>query len=493
MSRLTELVSKPLDLYPDKECIADSVRRLTYRAFDSLVRGTARNLVRHGVGKGDHIALAIDSNALYPVVYLAVLRFGGVVVPIDVNLRREGADFIIRDCMVKSVILSDSTKWLDSSGKGVHINNILEDCEDGVEFTDVAEDDTACIHYTTGSTGCPKGVVLTHENVYASLKNITDYMGYGPDFRELVALPLTHSFGLNQVLTNLMNGGFAFIARGFARTKHILEVMKEERITCLPGTPTSYRMILTRYIERFKEKAVYLKHILINSSPLPPGEARFILEEFPGITLMVYYGLTEASRLTFHTHSLELDERYLASVGKPPAGIEVAVINKKGDFLGAREVGEVVVKSPTLMKGYWNNTEETEAVMAGRWFRTGDLGCLDEAGYLFLKGRIKDQINIGGLKVSSREIMNAIESLDEVRECYVFGVPDDLAGEVPVACVVLRVELSAEELLKRFSQKLEAFKVPRDLFFLDKIPRSETGKVLGAEMVRLYEGMRNNA
>ncbi len=492
MSRLSNVISDSLRHCPEKECLADPLVRFTFRELESFINGTAQNLINIGIRKNDHIAVAVENSAIYIIVYLALLKVGAIVVPIDVTLNKNNVDFIVDDCSVKHIVYSDFTR--DLVGKnGLFLQDLVENSDRTVDVEDVAEEDTACILYTTGSTGFPKGVVLRHRNVYASLANISKYIKYNSNFRELVPLPLTHSFGLNQVLSNLLNGGFAYIIKGFGRIKQILNILEQEQMTCFPGTPTSFRLVMDKYLEHFKKAGKSLTDIIINSSPLPPKDASLMLKELPNINLIIYYGLTEVSRSTFHTHSLDLDEKYLSSVGTAAPNVEVAIMDSEGNHLGPNKEGEVIVNSGTLLKEYWNDPELTEKSTINGWFRTGDQGYLDEAGYLFLTGRLKDQINIGGLKVTAQEIIRAIESFNEVEEAFVFGVHDDLNGEVPIAFAVLEKNITKDDLLSRLSNTLETFKLPRELYFVDKIPKSETGKILKSKIVDMHKKMTNNA
>jgi len=492
MSSLTKFGDRWFSERSKEECLADPKMRISYGELLLYINGTSRNIEKLGLQKNDRVALHMENGVLYVIVWLALTKLGVIVVPVDIHMSDENLEYILSDSDASKIIQSDLT--LDENKyDSVHVASIVESMESAPGYLEMMDEDIACINYTTGTTSHPKGVILSHGNVYASLRNISRYMGYDQFSRELVALPLTHSFGLNQVLVNLKNGGFAFILNGFSRIGLVLKCMKKERITAFPGTPTSYRLFTRDLLQRFKDASASLKTILINSSPLPETDARFLLDQFPDTRLVVYYGLTEASRSTFHTHSLKLDEKYLSSVGRPAPNVEVRIMDEEGGLLPADIPGEVVVKADTVMRGYLNLPLETQKAMVDGWFRTGDLGYLDSQGYLFLTGRIKDQLNVGGLKFPAREVSDAIEGIEGVVECFVFGTDDDLLGEVPAACIVTRVKLNSADVLEQLESKLERHKIPRKIYFLDSIPKSATGKILKYEVEKLSDRMECNA
>lgn len=486
MSKLSHLIDVSVGNHADKSCLADKHTRLSFSELYRRVCSVAGNLDKAGVKPGDNIALYSDNRVEYIVVYLALIRMGAIVIPIDFSSSEERIRYILGDCGIKMMI-SRKDFIQGFPCLTVFSGELFSHYPGEFLFPEPEEEDLACILYTTGSTGHAKGVILTHANVFASLNNISEYMGYSSTNRELVALPLTHSFGLNQVLVNLMNGGFAYLVHGFSNSGRILRLLQSESITNFPGTPTSFKMMLDNYLIRFRESTGTLRTILINSSPLPPKYAEFLLHEFPDVTLQIYYGLTEASRSTFHTHSLSLSEKHLSSVGKAAPNIEVAIMNDSGELLPEGKPGEVVVRGKTIMKGYWNKPEETEQAMHLDWFRTGDLGFLDSEGYLFLTGRLKDQINIGGLKTSSMEIKTALEELAYVKEAFVFGMEHEVYGEVPVACIEFQDNPGREKLIRDLEMKLDNYKIPHQFFHVKLIPKSLTGKVLKAELIEFIK------
>ena len=483
MSNLSKLVEVSVRAMPMKECIADSQKRLTYKELQQYINGTQEALLNYGILKNDRIGIHVENSAQYIILYLSILSIGAIIVPLDPTLLQDRLDFIISDCKLKLVIYSDFTK-AEYECPSINFVHFTRKAYKNKTFN-IDENNIACINYTTGSTGNAKGVVLTHQNVFASIFNITSYMEYANTSRELIALPLTHSFGLNQVLVNLFNGGFVYLMKGFLKINATLRNLEKERITTFPGTPTSFKMYTENYYNRFSQSIPFLHTILINSSPLSADYAEYLLKNFPRCRLLVYYGLTEASRSTFHTHSLSHDKKYLNSVGKASPNVDTRIINERIQFCDINELGEVVVKAKTVMKEYWNNPDETSKVLIEGWFRTGDLGFIDENGFLFLTGRLKDQINIGGYKTTSKEIIDALISIPFIEDAFVWGKKDSFQGEVPVACVVSVKEVSIERLLTYLDSKLESFKIPQEIYQLKEIPASPTGKVLKAEVLKL--------
>jgi len=353
----------------------------------------------------------------------------------------------------------------------------------------VNRSDIAEILYTTGTTGSPKGVVLSHHNVISAISNITKFIGYTNKDHEVITLPLTHSFGLNHVLCNIAAGGSVHIENGLLRLKKVFTALKDNKSTGFPGTPSSFSIILGRYSKNFIEATESLKFIVINSAPLPPTQAKEILKLIPHVKLLVYYGMTEASRATFIKHSLR-NEKLLYSVGKASPNVKISIIDDKNRFLSSDRVGEVVIKAETVMKGYWKNYEETKKIMLdGGWLKTGDLGYLNKNKYLFLVGRIKELINIGGLKVSPIEIEDMYKNCDLIDEFIVVGKADKtgISGEKIIGFVKFceKKTMSENELIQFAQGKIENYKIPSEFHIVSEIPKSETGKLLREQLIKL--------
>jgi len=342
--------------------------------------------------------------------------------------------------------------------------------------------------YTTGSTGQPKGVMISHAGLGAALAHIIEYVGFADDDRELIVLPLSHSFGLGQLYCTLAVGGFVWINEGLRPLKTVLDAFQQYRITAFSTTPSMLRLLLGIYRKPFLDNARHLQRMVVNSEPLPPDQAAEVMAALPGVDLVVYYGLTEASRSTFLRPRLEPAERH-RTVGRSAPRVEVQVCDANGQTAEDGREGEIRIRGPHLAAGYWHRPAEQAAAFRDGWLHTGDLGVVDRNGYLTITGRLKDQINVGGLKVSAAEVEKVIRQHPMVVDVAVTGMrdPDGLRGEAVAAAIVSRTGLELREISDFCAQRLEAAARPQRLILIDQIPRAETGKVLKGELHRLFE------
>jgi long-chain acyl-CoA synthetase len=449
--------------------------------------GTSQRLKVVGVCEGQHIGVLIENSVDFVISYLAILAAGGIVVPIDPATKDGSLDYIVRDCAIEKIICSVALFREGTEKLRYFVAADLIAPSTEIDIQERAPDSVKCVNYTTGSTGRPKGVVLSFDNVFAAVSNIIEYADYDTHSRELVCLPLTHSFGMNQVWANLLSGGFVYLLEGFSRVKILFSTLNEENISRFPGTPTSLSLLMGRYIEPFKQSTKSLQQMMVNSSFLPPDQAHYILKNMTNVRLMVYYGLTEASRTTFHTHHMQSSQEHFNTVGRPPGDISVKILSSEERELGPFEKGEIVVSGSTVMLRYKNQPRETQKCLNEGRFHTGDLGYLDNDGFLFLTGRLKDIINVGGRKLSAKEVVVALQNLEEVDEAYVIGIPDELSGESPIAFVKLKRPITVDLIRKNLATLIESYKMPKDILIVNDIPRSETGKVFRSQLEQLLE------
>tara|TARA_B100000676_G_C17915757_1_gene752604 strand:+ start:86 stop:910 length:825 start_codon:yes stop_codon:yes gene_type:complete len=269
--------------------------------------------------------------------------------------------------------------------------------------------------------------------------------------------------------------------------------MIKENATGFPGSPSIFGIILNRYGDYFKEIAKNLKFIVVNSAPLPPEMSKKIMKILPNTKLYVYYGLTEASRSTFILHSLK-NKKLLKSVGKATPNTAIAILNENQEIKHNSAKGEVLIKGENVMYGYWNKNVDNNKIMIKNWFKTGDLGYIDKNGYLFLEGRKKDMINIGGLKTSSDEINKVYLKMESISDFHAFSykIKNNFeVGEKIVAIICLSdSNVSIENLLEFGRLKLEEYKIPKEYYVHDRIPRSETGKPLLHEILKLIKSKK---
>ena len=352
----------------------------------------------------------------------------------------------------------------------------------------VSESDVATLMYTTGTTGGAKGVPLTHRNIFAALTNIISFIGYSESDREVVILPWSHNFGLGHLYCNLISGGAVYTENGMARVGRVLKQLSAFGATGFPGTPTGIGILLDKYSEIFREHGSQLRFSVINSAPLPPDRTKQLHALLPNLDILVYYGLTEASRSTFISLSSEGPD-YYRSVGPAMNQVDVQIRDNQGEALGTGEVGEVFISGPTVTSGYWENPELNKVSFVEGALRTGDLGYNDSEGFLFITGRIKDVINVGGYKVFPGEVEEVINEFPGIADSGVAGTKQDgVTGEIVAAAIVPEAgEVDLDALAKHCQQRLEGFKVPKLFRVIALIPSSNTGKAKRHEIRKLFE------
>jgi len=349
-------------------------------------------------------------------------------------------------------------------------------------------DDLAALMYTTGTTGLPKGVPLTHAAVLAALRSIVEFVGYNQEDREVVILPLSHNFGLGHVYCNLMSGGAVYTENGLARVGRVLKAVESFNATGFPGTPTGFGILMDNYGPVLAQKARNVRFSVINSAPLPPERTAQLRELLPQLDIMVYYGLTEASRTAFISLTRS-GPGYYRSVGRPMKHVEVRVKTADKNAPSGVETGEILIRGAAVPSGYWNNPAETQTVFREGWLHTGDLGHLDADGYLWITGRIKDVINVGGYKVNSAEVERVLLTWPGVRDAGVVGIEGagGMTGESVVAAIVGEAGFALDEscLQQHCVAHLEKFKVPSRFVVVSEINRSNTGKIKRAELAKV--------
>ena len=509
---LGELIVRGAERFAEREAVADAHERLTYAELAGSVFALARGLTRLGVLPGERGLVVLPNGANFVRAHFANLLAGVISVPCDAGLTRESLRAICASCRPR-VLFTDAatlrrlTTGTDEALEVEHV--VVFGAPAGRPAIDAQElarnesdhplspvgaaDDLAVLMYTTGTTGRPKGVRLSHANVLAAVRSIVSFVGYTAEDREVVVLPLSHSFGLGHLYCNLMSGGAVYAEPGLARVKRVLDALESFRATGFPGTPLGIGMLVDNYGPVFAKKAAALRFSVINSAPLPPDRTAQLQALLPQLDIMVYYGLTEASRSTFISLTRQ-GPGYYRSVGRPMAHAELRIVDAAGQGVRGGESGEILIRGAALSGGYWGNADEEAAAFAGGWLHTGDLGHLDADGYLWIDGRLKDVINVGGYKVSPTEVEAALASFPGILDAGVAGVEGlpETAGEVVIAGLVTAPEFKVDEaaLQQHCLTTLEKFKVPTRFVRIGEVPRTDTGKTRRADLsTRLREAL----
>jgi long-chain acyl-CoA synthetase len=484
---------------PDKPVILHDGGRITYRELDRLTDRFAAGLRREGITAHEAVAVQLPNLPQFLIAYFGILKNGSIVVPLNVLLKAREIDHQLRDSDCRAIItwagtLTEAAKGAADAGvdrlfvvdapgapeptTGRRFEELLtvpQPQRPVLEQTDPG--DTAVIVFTSGTTGRPKGAELTHFQLYMNAEIPGRLFGIRSDDVVMVVLPLFHVFGLSSELNVCVRFGATMSLVPRFEAGKVLEVMQRDRVTVFEGVPTMYIALLNH--PRSREYDLSALRVGISGGAAMPAE---VLDEFErrfGIVILEGYGLTETASTT--SFNISAEERKIYSVGKPIWGVEVEVWTDENEPLppGRENVGELVVRGVNTMRGYYRNPEATAEAFAGGWLHTGDLGYVDEDGYLFVVDRKKDLVIRGGYNVYPREVEEVLYTHPDVAEAAVVGVPHDLLGEEIKAYIEPKpgALLTEGELIAFAKERLAAYKYPRLVEIWDELPKNATGKI----------------
>ena len=486
-------LEKLAETIPEKVALIVGDNRLTYRELYIRAKNLAVSLLNRGISKGDKIAITLINEPQFVDIYFATLSLGAVLVPLDFRLKPDEIMDVLEDSEPALLFTTAATAQnlekvpslrdmycVDGPSlvEGVTYEELIAETDEAFPVVEVTDTDEALHLYTSGSTGRPKGVVLTvahlEEFPLAVLEIYPDYVT--PDKVFAVVLPLSHIGGL--VMLNLLVsiGGTMVLFEGM-RPDVIWKTIERERVVWFVGVPPIMQLLLMdSKIDSYDISC--LEFIALMGMSVPKALMEECVRRFTHLDIVQGYGMTETSPLISILPTKDAS-RKRGSVGIPVSRVEVKIVDEDGNELPVGQSGEIIVRGPMVMKGYYNNPEETDETIRDGWLHTGDLGALDEEGYLYHMGRSKEMIITGGLNVYPAEVENALLKHLDVMDAVVIGVPDDLRGEVVKAFVVPRegVWLTEQDLLKFSRKQLADFKAPRDIVFIKKVPSLGMGKI----------------
>ncbi len=485
---------------PDKVFMYYEGISKTYKEMDEIASRVANELLNLGLNKGDNVCLLMTNIPEFIYVFFGNSRAGIVTCPINPALRSDELEYIINNSeakiiVVESRLVPNVRKIRDRLGKLEQII-VVGGEEEGNEHSfdkliaysqmekpdvDVSEDDTAAIIYTSGTTGKPKGAVLTHKNYIWDATMMGRQTKMTEDDRFMCILPLFHVNGqVVTVLGPLVVGAAMVLVNRFSASR-FFETVDKYKPTAFSAVPTIYAMLLnTPGTEGYDLSS--LRFCVCGAAPMPV-EVFNNFEKAFNASILEGYGLSEG---TCASSVNPLDgTRKVGSIGLPFPGQQMKIVDHDGNELPNGERGEIVIKGPNVMKGYYNNPEATEAAIRDGWLHTGDMGYVDDDGYFFISGRIKEMIIRGGENIYPKEIEEFIYQIDAVAEAAVVGVPDDFYGEEVKAYIVLKEGKSAteEEILNFCLEKMAKYKCPKSVAFIKEMPKTPTGKIQKKKLV----------
>ncbi len=476
---------------PDHVALRLDDMEVSYGLLDEGSARLAAVLADRGMEPGDRVGIMLPNVPYFAVCYYGVLRSGGVVVPMNVLLKRREVAFYLGDSGAKLMFAwegfaDDAKAGAEEAGaecivvKPGEFEELLAGVEPRREVVDRASDDTAVILYTSGTTGTPKGAELTHDNLKTNCEITRDMFGIGDDVVTLGALPLFHSFGQTcSMNATLAAGGTLSLIPRFDPGK-ALEIIQRDKVNLFQGVPTMYSALLHQE-GRDKFDTSTLELCVSGGSAMPVELMRGFEDAFK-CKILEGYGLSESSPVASFNRPDR--ERKPGSIGIPIEGVDMKVVDDDGNDIAQGEVGEILIRGHNVMKGYWNKPDATGETLIDGWLHTGDMAKIDEDGYFFIVDRKKDLIIRGGYNVYPREIEEVLYEHPAVREAAVIGVKDDSLGEEVGAAVALKdgEDVSAQELREFVKEQVAAYKYPRRVWFVDDLPKGPTGKILKREI-----------
>jgi len=475
--------------YKDKPALVFEGDVITFLNALKYVNRIGNALKELGLKRGEKLAIYLPNCPEYVFFYLATFGLGATVVPLDITAPREELINILKH-VEASILIASANEALEiknyvPSLKAV-ITNVDEIIKSDSEKTlpgRGSEEDIAVIIYTSGTTGRQKGVVLTYRHLDFPVMTL-DYFGYLDKFNSMLCpVPFSHEGGLVYILFHISNGSTLVINERFIPAKFLRDI--ESYNVELTFVPPAMLEALLRSSEIDKVSLKSLKYIIFFGAPGRPTLLKEFEERFPHIRGVTGWGLTESSAPNVIVPiDAPLEKRFKKGIlGKPVPWIDIKIIDNKGNPLPNGQIGEILLKGWVIMKGYYNEPELTKEVLRDGWLYTGDLGYLDEDGYLYIAGRKKDVIITGGLNVYANEVEFVISSHPKVAEVAVVGVPDSLRGEVVKAVIVPKGNIKREEIISYCRKRLAGYKVPRIIEFRENLPKTASGKIKKAGLV----------
>lgn len=497
---IPEIFAQVVENHPTLTAIDFMGKKTDFQSLDKSSDRMAAYLQKNGIQKGDRIGLYCINSDAFVVAYLGIIKSGATVIPINLLLTPVEISYILNDAEARGVIYHEAFKDTVSAFRDNVTSLNLAICvgtnfsfdtdtlfsevlSTDAELTPVnfnAEKDLAAILYTSGTTGKPKGAMLSHRNLVSNTNSVTKACQFVSEKDVfLTCLPMFHAFAATVCMLTPLLHGMTILPMIKFDPEQIANTIESGKATIFPAVPSMYNVLLNlsdENVTKFKS----LRFCISGGAAMPEEVMKKFEEKFD-VPIYEGYGPTECSPVT-NVNPIG-GTRKILSVGLSLPDVEMQIMNSNGQALTNGEIGEICVKGPNVMQGYWNKPEETQKAFHGEWFRTGDLGKRDDDGYYFIVDRIKDMVIVNGMNVYPRIVEEVLYQHTDVNECAVVGLADDLHGETVAAFIVSsNPDLNASEIRKFCSDKLGRYQIPRKYFFVDELPKNAAGKILKREL-----------
>ncbi|XKF66077.1 long-chain fatty acid--CoA ligase [Virgibacillus necropolis] len=501
---LPEMFKRTIANYGEHKALHFYGHEITYKELDVQTAAFVSSLQQNSFTKGDRVALMLPNCPQYVIGYYGTLQAGGIVTQVNPMLIGKELEHILNDSGAETIVIYEPllpvlNKIIDSTSvkQVIKVNLAGRDTEDSIAigFSDFLKqatkppvhveinpsEDVAVLQYTGGTTGRSKGAMLTHRNVLANVMQTYEYfkdeIQLGND-RYLTVIPLFHVFGMTSCMNlSIFTGSMSIMLPKFD-LEEVLQTIKDLKPTSFPGVPTMY-VALTNHPKAEQYGIDSIRLCNSGSAPMP-GELLKSFERKTGAKILEGYGLSESSPVTHCNPMFSTRIPGSIGIGIPSTDYKIVDLEQGKEEMPTGEIGEIVIKGPQVMKGYWNMPEETEIALRNGWLYTGDIAHMDEDGYVFIIDRKKDLIFASGYNIYPRDVEEVIYEHPSVQEAVVVGIPDEYRGETVKAVVVLKdgMESDAEEITEYCKNNMAAYKVPRIIEFRDELPKTNVGKIL---------------
>ena len=478
-------------LFPDRPVVSEGLYEISYAQLNDRSNRAATALMELGIKPGDHVGLCAPNSGDWLAFYFGSIKAGAVAVTLSSLLKRDELALSLKESQPKVIYTyeekiedldslrgSNALEKTISHGGDLDFNQFLELGYGSFKALDCPRSQTAAILFTGGTTGLPKGVMLSHENILTAINNVVFNERSNENDRALCFLPFNHVFGQIHIMNStILSGGCVELVPAFDMDL-VLDAMAGGRVTKLLAVPTVYVRLLA--LEGLKEKLGSVRYCFSAAASMAAEIVRQ-WKERTGLAIYESYGMTESASMVTYNHYYR---HVVGSVGTPVGTVETQIRDFEGNVRAPGEEGEICIRARNIMKGYLNRPEETRSVFWDEWFRSGDLGVIDDDGYLFIVDRLKDMIITGGENVYPREIEELLYSRPEVEECAVIGLPDKEWGERVLALITPKPgrTLDTKELKSYLKSQLSPFKVPKEFRIIEEFPKSPAGKILKRDL-----------
>ena len=497
--------------FPEKKAVWHKDEWITYGKIEEQANRIGCFLLEQGLKRGERVALLMENSFNFITAYFGILKAGGVVVGLNTEITSEDLEYLVLNSgarflfvnssrlrlfypvkekltTLKYVVVSGNSNVVTSQNASfgqnsvIMYNYILDTYTANKPDSRPIDIDLAEIVYTSGSTGSPKGVMLSHLNLVSNMHSIAQYLHLNADDRMMVVLPFTYIYGKSLLLTHFLVGGSVIIDNRFVYPNKVLETMKNMEATGFAGVPSTFTILLNR--SSLKEYTFpALRYVTQAGGHMAVSIQKEVSQVFKPAELYIMYGATEAAPRLSYLEPSKLMEK-LGSIGIPVPNVDLFVADENGRPVGIGKEGEIVARGSNIMQGYWKDPEGTKQVLKNGLYYTGDLGKQDDDGYIFIVGRKKDIIKVKGFRVSSKEIEEKILEMDNIIEAAVIGVPDAVLGEAVKAFVVTSdgCKITQNEILSYLKPHLSTYKLPKHIEFRNVLPKNKSGKIMKTEL-----------